>query len=59
MKIEYEKDMNPANEAPLQRQEEIELPQSVIESFARFLVSELWKYYGNDSKVFAMIYLKT
>jgi len=52
LKIEYEKDMNPANEAPLQRQEEIELPQSVIESFARFLVSELWKYYGNDSKVF-------
>ena len=52
MKIEYEGYIDLANEAPLQRQEEIELPQSVIESFARFLVSELWKYYGNDSKVF-------
>ncbi len=57
MKIEYEGDIYLANEAPLQRQEEIELPQSVIESFARFLVSELWKYYGNDSKVFSLKFL--
>lgn len=48
MKIEYEKDMNPANEGPLQRQEKIELRQSVVESFARFLVSEIQKYYKDS-----------
>lgn len=48
MKIEYEKDMNPANEEPLQRQEETELPQSVVESFARFLIREIQQYYGKD-----------
>ena len=45
MKIEYEGDIYLANEEPLKNQEEIELPQSVVESFARFLVPEILKYY--------------
>ena len=28
--------------------QEIELPQSIIESFARFLVPEIRKYYGSE-----------
>ncbi len=48
MKIEYEGDIYLANEEPLKNQEEIELPQSVIESFARFLVREIQQYYGKD-----------
>ncbi len=32
------------NKAP----DEIELPQSIIETFARFLVPEIRKYYGSE-----------
>ena len=31
-----------------QEQYEIELPQSIIESFARFLVPEIRKYYDSE-----------
>ena len=27
---------------------EIELPQAIIEAFARFLVPEIWKYYDSE-----------
>lgn len=31
-----------------QERYDIELPQSIIESFARFLVPEIRKYYGSE-----------
>lgn len=39
----------PKKNAPIQRTEhDIELPQSIIDSFARFLVPEIRKYYNSE-----------
>lgn len=35
---------------PQRELREIELPQTVIESFARFLVPEIWKYYESEQR---------
>ena len=37
-----------ANQEKRQNPYEIELPQSIIDSFARFLVPEIQKFYASD-----------
>mgnify|MGYP007056280337 FL=1 len=37
-----------SKQSTLQTLQDIELPQSVIESFARFLVPEIQKYYKSE-----------
>ena len=36
------------NKDPIHKIEDIELPQSIIDSFARFLVPEIRKYYDSE-----------
>ena len=45
LKTEYQETHTKMNNKPLQSDYDIELSQSIIESFARFLVPEIRKYY--------------
>ena len=46
LKTEYQGTHTKMNNKPLQSDYDIELSQSIIESFARFLVPEIRKYYA-------------
>lgn len=50
LKTEYQETHTEMNNTPLQSNYDIELSQSIIESFARFLVTEIRKYYGDCLK---------
>ena len=50
LKTEYQEPHTKMNNKPLQSDYDIELSQSIIESFARFLVTEIRKYYGDCLK---------
>ena len=45
LKTEYQENHTKMNNKPLQSDYDIELSQSIIESFARFLLPEIQKYY--------------
>lgn len=46
LKTEYQEIHTEMNNTPLQSDYDIALSQSIIESFARFLVPEIRKYYA-------------
>ena len=52
LKTEYQETRTKMNNKPLQSDYEIELSQSVIESFARFLASEIRKYYSVEFRLY-------
>jgi len=48
LKTEYQETHTKMNNKPLQSDYDIDLSQSIIESFAKFLVPEIRKYYENS-----------
>ncbi len=50
LKTEYSGDTHYGDKEIRRDKYDIELPQSIIESFARFLIPEIRKYYGSEQE---------